>query len=150
MSQGKYNEQAAREPAQLDRMRDLAARGVCAFCPEKLRTETTSAIEFETRHWVVKKNDFPYERTKFHLLLIPKAHVSTVSGLTASARAEFMEAVARVEREFKLASFAVAMRSGDMRYNGGSVEHLHGHVIVGDPQDPNPEPVRFKVSSRPV
>jgi diadenosine tetraphosphate (Ap4A) HIT family hydrolase len=130
-------------------MQDLAARGICAFCPEHIHTETRTKIDIETDHWFVKGNDYPYDRTKHHLLLIPKYHVKTVSELPSAAQDEFLKVVARAEEHFGMTSYAVAMRSGDPRYNGGSVEHIHAHIIVGDTEEPAHEPVRFKVSSRP-
>lgn len=144
-----YNHAAARQPHQLNRMKDLAERGVCAFCIEHIRQETTLPIELETEHWVVKRNDYPYERTTLHLLVIPKMHVKTISELPKEAQNEFLPTIAQVEKQYELTSYAVGMRSGDMHYNGGSVEHLHAHIIVGDPKHKNPDPVRFKMSSRP-
>lgn len=149
MATNKYNHQAARLPEQAQQMQDLAARGVCAFCPQSIRNETKEPIEIETEHWFVKRNDYPYERTSHHFLLIPKEHVHTISELSAGAQEEFLTLSAKVEKKFALPSYAVAIRSGDMRYNGGSVEHLHAHIIVGDAEHPDDSPVRFKVSSRP-
>lgn len=144
-----YNHAAARKPEQRNQMQDLAARGICAFCPEHIHTETRTGIDIETNHWFVKGNDYPYDRTKHHLLAIPKEHVKTVSELSKAARAEFLEVITQAEKHFGMTSYAVAMRSGDARYNGGSVEHLHAHIIVGDTDNPEHEPVRVKVSSRP-
>ena len=144
-----YNFDTARREDQLKQMRDLAARGVCAFCRENIEAEMREPIELETDHWVVKKNDYPYERTKLHLLLIPKEHVNTLSKLSPASRHDLIDTIVQAENKWSLTSYAVGIRSGDMRYNGGSVEHLHAHIIVGDTDDPNHEPVRFKVSSRP-
>jgi ATP adenylyltransferase len=145
-----YNHSQAREPGQRKRMHDLEDRGVCAFCRDHVETETTSPIDFETDHWIVKRNDYPYKRTRLHLLLIAQAHVRNVVELSPEAQADFLPVVARVQREYNLGSYAVAMRCGDFHYNGGTVDHLHAHIIVGDENDPDPEPVRFKVSSRPT
>lgn len=144
-----YNIDQTRLKAQGERMKSLAARNICAFCPEHIRTETTSDIDIETDHWFVKANDYPYANTKHHLLIIPKEHAKTISDLSPAALQEFMPLVARIEKQFQLESYAVAMRSGDMRRNGSSVEHIHAHVIVGDTENPDHEIVRFKVSSRP-
>lgn len=148
MSKG-YNLDVARSEEQRRQMEELGARGVCAFCRENIETEMREPIELETDHWVVKRNDYPYERTKLHLLLIPKEHVNTLSKLSVPARHNMADVIVTVEKQWKLTSYAVGIRSGDMRFNGGSVEHLHAHVIVGDTDDPNHEPVRFKVSARP-
>jgi len=143
-----YNPKVARSKAQLEKMQDLIKRGVCIFCPEHIH-EDSEKIQIETKHWMVKKNSYPYERTKLHILLIPRVHVSTVSKLPKAAKAEFVDLIAKCEKHFKLTSYALGMRAGDMRYNGGSMEHLHAHIVVGDTDDPNHEPVRFKMSSHP-
>lgn len=144
-----YNRSNARVAAQKKRMESLEARGICAFCRENLESETTSPIELETEHWVVKANDYPYDHTKHHILLIPKVHKSTVADLPTEVQADFMPTVAKVEKRYKFDSFAVAFRSGDITKNGSTVEHLHAHIIVGDTDDPNHQPVRFKVSEKP-
>ncbi len=146
MSDG-YNHAQARTPEQARQMKDLAARKVCAFCPENILTETRTPIDMETDHWFVKENDYPYKDTKLHLLLIPKEHAKSVADLSAKAQTDFIDVVVQVEKHYNLTSYAVAMRSGDPRYNGGSVEHLHAHIIVGDKT--SAEPVRFKVYSPP-
>jgi ATP adenylyltransferase len=145
-----YNHELGRTPDQIQRMKDLDERGVCSFCRKNLEQETTSPIEFETSHWVAKANDFPYERTRHHILLIPKVHTSNVRDLPTEAQDEFMPMIAKIEKKYKFKSFGVAMRSGDVRFNGGTVDHFHAHIIVGDTDDPGHEPVRFKLSSRPT
>ncbi len=145
----RYNHQLARHSEQADRMKSLEQRGVCAFCRDNIKSETTSKVAIETKHWLVKDNDYPYKNTKCHLLIIPKEHVLTVSELSIPAQSEFLKLISRIEKDYELSSFAVALRSGNMIYNGGTVEHIHAHVIVGDTDDKNHEPVRFKMSSRP-
>ncbi len=149
MSDISYNLQAGRTPEQLEQMKRLQESGICAFCPEYLATEHREPIEIRTNYWVVTKNDYPYKRTKLHLLLIPLKHVKTLSELNSEALHDLTDTIVMIEKKWGLKSYAVISRSGDMRYNGGSVEHLHTHIVVGDVDDPDPEPVRFKVSSRP-
>lgn len=144
-----YNFEVARHRAQLEQMKDLSRRGVCAFCYEHIGIEQREPIEIETEHWVVKKNDYPYAGSSLHLMMIPKAHVRTFGDLNQAARADFAEAIAQTEKHYKLTSYALGMRSGDFRYNGGSVEHLHAHIVVGETDNPDHQPVRFKMSSRP-
>jgi diadenosine tetraphosphate (Ap4A) HIT family hydrolase len=143
-----YHHQAARSKEQLEEMKRLAKQGICIFCPENI-VQDTEKIELQTENWMLKKNRYPYENTKHHLVLIPKQHVKDISELSKTAQEEFLPFVARVAKKYRLKSYAVAMRSGDMRYNGGSIEHIHAHLVVGDTDDPNHQPVRFKLSSRP-
>jgi ATP adenylyltransferase len=147
---GTYNFHTARTSAQFAKMQTLAKDGICAFCPEHFRTFHDNPVEFETDHWIVAKNDYPYEHTSTHLLLVAKEHVSKLETLSPPARHDFMDVLARIEKDFKLFSFSVGMRVGDFRYNGGSVDHLHAHVVVGDFSNPEDHhKVRFKMSSVP-
>ena len=82
-------------------------------------------------------------------MLIPKKHVNTLPKLARAAQDEFIPLIARCEKAYDLKSYAVGIRSGDMRFNGGSIEHVHVHLVVGDTDDPAHEAVRFKMSSRP-
>ncbi len=149
MSEINYNFARARSEEQRIQMEGLKERGVCAFCLEHLDKEHREPIEFVTEHWVVTKNDYPYKRTRLHLLMLAKKHVKTLADLSPEALSDLTATVVIIEKKWNLSSYAVGIRSGDMFYNGGSVEHLHAHIIVGDPEDEDPEPVRFKMSSRP-
>ncbi len=137
---------AARSEEQLADMKQLDARGICIFCPEHI-TEDASPLQYESDYWMIKNNSFPYKNTKLHLLLIPKQHVTTLTALSEEAQADYFSTIAWVEKEYKLDTYAIVTRSGDMRGNGGSIEHIHTHLIVGDVDNPNHEVVRVKVSS---
>ncbi len=144
-----YNLDVARYDEQLEQMTDLMKRGVCAFCRENIETEQKTPIELETEHWVVKKNDYPYENTKLHLMLIAKKHVTSMAALPKTARHDFTDVIATIEKDRSLKYYSIGMRSGDMRHTSASVEHLHAHLVVGDTENPKHEPVRFKMSSKP-
>jgi ATP adenylyltransferase len=145
---GLYYLNAARTEAQRANMEDLETRGICIFCPEHI-IEDKSPIELETEYWMVKRNSFPYRDTKVHMLAIPKEHVTTMTALSKAAQQDFFNILNQCEKQFDLESYAVVVRSGDMRRNGGSIEHLHAHIIVGDTDDPDHQAVRAKISSRP-
>lgn len=147
MSEKGYDLRHARVRAQTKKMEELIRLGVCAFCEEHFESFHDHPIEFETPHWLVSKNDYPYEGAALHLLLVARKHVTTLAELSPEARADFLEVVARIEREWKLPSYAIGMRVGDPELNGSTVEHLHGHVVVGATDEPDHEPVRFKMSS---
>ncbi len=149
MSDATYNLETARSEEQRQQMVELGARGVCAFCRQNAETEMREPIELETKFWYVKKNDYPYKRTKLHLVLISQQHVKTLSDLNSEALHDLADTIVKIEKQWQLTSYGVGIRSGDMHYNGGSVEHIHAHIVVGDPENGDPEPVRFKMSSRP-
>lgn len=145
-----YNIDTARDDAQREKMKQLQRDGICAFCPAHFNEFHDNPVEFQTEHWLVTKNDYPYEHSSLHLLIIPAEHVSSVAELSEAARADYLNAIAKAEKHFKLTTYGVAMRSGDFRYNGGSVKHLHAHILVGDFDDPsNHQKLKFKFSSVP-
>lgn len=144
-----YNLEAGRSEAQTKKMQELTAQGKCFMCYDNLKNYDLNKIEFETKHWIITPNAFPYDHTALHLILISRRHVKTLSDLSPEARADLSEAIVEIEKRWKLDSYAVGIRSGDFRFNGGSVEHLHAHVIVGERDPQKFEKVRFKVSSLP-
>ncbi|HEX3082036.1 MAG TPA: HIT family protein [Candidatus Saccharimonadia bacterium] len=147
MSSG-YDLRHARVEAQKQKMRDLIKQGICAFCEEHFETYHDNPVEFQSEHWTVAKNDYPYTGTALHLLVVSRKHVSMFSELAPAARADFTEVLCEVEKRWKLPSYAVGIRVGEIEVNGGTVDHLHAHIVVGDVDDPGHEPVRFKMSSK--
>jgi ATP adenylyltransferase len=141
-----YNLEAARGEEQRERMRRLEAEGICIFCPEHAAAWQREPVEQRGRHWYVTRNDFPYEGTAAHYLIVSNRHVASFDELPDEAGAELW----RIRRELKerlgAVAFATVERSGDMRFNGGSVEHLHVHLVALE-ADPA-ETVRFRVSAR--
>jgi len=144
-----YNLEAFRSQDHRDEMVRLDKAGICIFCPEHIHQDEEK-VEEETANWMVKKNRYPREGSKISLLFIPKKHIKTISELDKQAMNQLLALVSKYEKKYKLDSYAIVIRSGDMRYNGGSMEHLHVHLVVGDTDDPNHEPVRYKLSSRPT
>jgi diadenosine tetraphosphate (Ap4A) HIT family hydrolase len=141
-----YNLEAARGPEQLARMQRLEAEGVCVFCtPSASRTDEPGAGPFDGRHWYVRENDFPYEGTEAHYLIVSRHHVATFDELPDDAGAELWEIRRRLKDRRPAPAFATVERSGDMRLNGGSVEHLHVHMVALA-ENPS-KTVRFRVSA---
>jgi ATP adenylyltransferase len=159
-----------RTEAQRAEMERLDAAGVCLFCPDVLRAHEKQQVLWETAHWMVTPNEFPYAGTRLHLLLIPKEHVTDLLDLSPASRADFWEVLASVRSEYGLSHYGLGSRNGDSRYTGGTIRHLHVHVLVGkgdeqDEQDARDEqdvrdgdgiaeappftPVRMKFSSAP-
>ena len=67
-----------------------------------------------------------------HFLVIPKAHIASVSGITAENSgvvAHIFEVIAKLAAEMKLESYRVVSNIGEQA--GQSVFHLHFHVLSG-------------------
>jgi ATP adenylyltransferase len=143
-----YNHSNTRSTEQAEDMRALEELGICLFCSEHLRGDPNHHILHQTRAWVVTENRFPYPGTKIHLLLIPVEHVSDIIDLSAEARADFWDVLGWCRARWELSFYGLGVRCGDFHFTGGTLEHLHVHLVVGDVFDEEHEPIRMKLSSR--
>jgi diadenosine tetraphosphate (Ap4A) HIT family hydrolase len=134
----------SRGDAQSDYMRQLDADGICIFCPEHLDADPAQEILYRTAHWTVTPNKFPYASTNVHLMLVPHEHVTDLLDLSGPAQRDFWAALGWIRERYRLSYYGLGARNGDMQLTGGTIAHVHVHVIVGDPDG---EAVRFKVSS---
>ena len=140
----------SRSPEQTSEMIRLEASQTCIFCPEQSHSSEDRPWVLRTAHWTVRHNRYPYKGTKHHLLIVPDEHVIDMADLSGAARDDFWVALERTRDHFGLTHYGLGVRNGDCRYTGGTIAHLHVHVLVGDTDDPSHEPVRIKVSSRPT
>ncbi len=140
-----YHLPAARSEDQRAYMADLEARGICVFCPEHFAEHHAAPIERSFEHWYVTLNDFPYAGTVAHYLIVPHRHVRSFDELPDAAGAELWALKRELKARLTPSATATVERSGDMRYNGGSVAHLHVHFVAlgADPA----QTVRFRVSA---
>ncbi|HEY3829452.1 MAG TPA: HIT family protein [Solirubrobacteraceae bacterium] len=139
-----YHLPAARTEAQRRYMEELQEAGVCIFCPEHFTAQRRAAIELSGAHWYVVENDYPYAGTRAHYLIVPHRHVSGFEQLPDAAGAELWALKRQLQARLQPLAVATVERSGDMRYNGGSVAHLHVHFVALD--DAPAQTVRFRVS----
>ena len=136
-----YHLDAARSEEQRAYMERLEADGICIFCPEHQRSQ----VELSGEHWYVVPNDYPYAGTVAHYLIVPHRHVTSFDELPDAAGAELWAIKRQLKAELDPLATATVERSGDMRFNGGSVAHLHTH-FVALPAEPE-QTVRFRVSA---
>lgn len=142
-----YNFDNSRTAEQLSQMQALADAGVCLFCPDQGGRDLPVVQRLPL--WTVITNRFPYRGTKLHLLLVPDEHVADLVDLSAPAQAAFWTALAWARSEYGLTFYSLAVRNGDPRFTGATIRHLHVHLLTGDVENPDHEPVRVKLSSRP-
>jgi diadenosine tetraphosphate (Ap4A) HIT family hydrolase len=140
-----YYLDAARSAEQRAYMEELEAAGVCVFCPEHVAEHHREPIEVSGEHWYVTKNDYPYAGAVAHYLIVPHRHVTSFHELPDAAGAELWAIKRRLREQLAPLATATVERSGDMRFNGGSVAHLHTHFVALDASPA--ETVRFKVSA---
>lgn len=142
-----YHLPAARGDDQLAYMRDLQREGICVFCSEHVAQFHSKPVQVQGEHWYVTENAFPYTGTRAHYLIVSNVHVRSFDELPDEAGAELWALKRELARRLAPLATATVERSGDMRYNGGSVAHLHVHFVALD-ADPQ-RTVRFKVSRDP-
>ncbi|MFZ5377019.1 MAG: hypothetical protein ACOZAN_05165 [Patescibacteria group bacterium] len=126
-------------------MVEIAQEAHCPFCAENLSKYHKEPILREGKYWLLTKNQWPYDHTKHHLLLIHKEHLESFAKLQPEAGKEFFEMLAWAENEFKMPGGGVGMRFGDSVYSAGTVAHLHAQLLEPDVESPDYEPVRFKI-----
>lgn len=143
MSDNLMNLGNARVPAQRAQMEEIARRGICPFCPEHLLAIHAAPIEWQGEWWSVTKNDYPYEGTETHYLLILRPHMTRVDELPPEAMTEFGAHIARLSKE--VPGGAVLMRWGDISMTGASIAHLHAHFIVGGPSKEGAEKLKTNI-----
>ena len=140
-----YNLDAARQDEQRAYMEELEAAGICVFCPEHVERYHREPVEYTGTHWYVTRNDYPYEGAAAHYLIVARSHVASFEELPDDAGAELWAIRRRLARTLAPLATATVERSGDMRYNGGSVAHLHVHLVALDRAPA--VTVRFRVSA---
>lgn len=139
-----YHLDAARSDQQRTQMAELQDTGVCVFCPDHFAEHHREPVELAGVHWYVTKNDYPYDGTRAHYLIVPHAHVCSFDELPDAAGSELWALKRQLKERLDPLATATIERSGDMRYNGGSVAHLHVHFVALD--DTPERTVRFRVS----
>jgi diadenosine tetraphosphate (Ap4A) HIT family hydrolase len=131
-------------------MRRLEAAGRCIFCPRTSEDPADPDLLRRLGNWAVRRNAYPYRGTRHHLLLAPTEHVRDLLDLSAATQHGFWDALRWVRDEFDLQFYGLGARCGDCALTGGTIEHVHVHVVVGEVDDPAHEPVRLKLSTRRV
>ena len=136
----------ARTPEQQELMQKIVADGVCPFCAEYFRKYHPKPVIKETNYWFFTENMSPYKGTRYHFIFVYKpAHISNPRELSPEALMDLFALLNAATEEYQIPGGAFFMRFGDTRYNGSSVEHLHAHLIMGDVDAPEHEPVRVKL-----
>ena len=120
---------SARLPEQARVMEEIKKDGVCPFCSENLKKFHKKPILREGKYWLLTPNQWPYENTKIHLLIISKKHLEKIGEVSRSSWAEMGELISWSEKKFKMKSGAVGIRFGDPKKNSASVRHLHVQLL---------------------
>jgi ATP adenylyltransferase len=122
-----YNPDNARTPEQREHMMSLAEDDVCVFCPEGYG-ENSPRVVHQQGDWIVEPNRYPYPRARTHLLIVHRAHLTSLALLSAADWLHLQAAVGSCEIKYRMDSFQLRVRSGDMSKTGATIAHLHWHM----------------------
>jgi len=135
----------ARRDDQREVMEAIVENAECPFCEDNLHKYHKAPILRQGEHWTFTHNQWPYEHTAHQFLAISRPHFETLAELPAGSFDELLGHFQWAEEEFKIAFGGLAMRFGDIRQTGATVNHLHAHMIVPEPDLPSADKVRFKI-----
>lgn len=121
----------ARQPDQIKKMVQLKKDGVCFLCNKNFTKYQDTPILREKKWWVVRKNDYPYEGSKIHLLLVYKKHTDSIESINPEGMVELFDHLRWVRKKFKIKGSTLIMRFGDSSYTGATITHLHAHLVSG-------------------
>lgn len=122
----------ARSPEQLERYQEIIDTQECPFCEGNLYRWHGNPILTQGDHWLLTESSHPYAGTKKHWLVIAKYHAEHLNDMKPQAGEELWRWFSFLEYNFQIESGSLFIRFGDPEYNGGSVRHLHAHLIVPD------------------
>ena len=138
----------AHDSEQRAAMERIAERGHCPFCKENLAREHKQPILWESAHWIITPNQWPYKDTKEHLLLILKRHLERVEEMTMEEFGDLLACLQRLITERNLPGGGLCMRFGDPRFAGSTVRHLHAQLIVPDVEREGYAPILFRIGGK--
>lgn len=121
----------------------IRAAGRCPFCIDNLPNTHPRPILWQSDHWIVTENAWPYEGTKQHFLLISVEHVERIEELSPEAGHGFFEAYAWLAEHVGFPGATILWRSGGTDQTGASVSHLHAQVVVGYPRSGDSEKMKI-------
>jgi diadenosine tetraphosphate (Ap4A) HIT family hydrolase len=133
----------ARTPEQIEVMRKIVDDGVCPFC--HFTVYHRKPILKESKWWYVSENMSPYEGTKIHLIFIYKKHATMTSEIDPEAAKELFSLIGWTERKYKMKGGSFFVRFGSSEMTGGSVDHYHVQLIVGNAKGTDKKYDKLKV-----
>lgn len=113
-------------------MRQRFEGGICAFC--ELDTDLNqvvwgNGVTEQFRIWHVHESFMRSESLKSHILIVPKAHVRFLGDLPDHAGTSLIRAARFAKNHFGYEGGLLHAREGDMRFNAGTVPHLHFNIF---------------------
>jgi diadenosine tetraphosphate (Ap4A) HIT family hydrolase len=135
----------SRRNDQREVMETIKDNAECPFCEDNLHKYHKAPILRQGELWTFTNNQWPYEHTQYQFLAITRQHIQRLEELPSGSFDELLGHFQWAEQEFQIAYGGLTMRFGDIRQTGATVNHLHAHMIVPEPDLSRAEKVRFKI-----
>jgi ATP adenylyltransferase len=122
----------ARTPEQHAVYEEIEKKGFDPFEMEHFKKHHPHPILYKNTSWFLTYNAFPYKDLSLHLLLVHLDFITSIEQITPQGWSDLQEIIGYCVREFNLTSGGFFMRFGDTTKTGGTVSHLHAHIVVTD------------------
>ncbi len=134
----------ARTKEYADQLDEIAAAGVCPFCPENFRWHPNPIIT-TIGDWFVTAIREHYPGAQEHFLIICRLHKERLNELTSVDMDAVLELAKLVAGD--VGGGGLTLRFGESKFTGATVRHLHFHVIIPaiDPETGRATPVYFPI-----
>lgn len=117
--------------AQYYRGRKSFEDGRCVFCQIDRNANTVLYEQQEWIGWEVPPSFTTRIQTlSLQLLLFPKRHLRGMFELNEQEQKGFFSALAWADKRFDLHGGGIISRFGDMRFNVGTIKHMHVTIMV--------------------
>lgn len=129
-------------------LEQIHKEGICPFCPEHINRFHKKPTIKESNHWLLTENQWPYQNTRVHLLVIYKTHAETLHDIHPHAGQELLELAQWADITYNFEGGALGLRFGNPEKNGATVRHIHAQILtaeITDKNHPSYIPVRFRV-----
>lgn len=124
----------------------IVVGGFCPFCEEHLFKHHRKPIIYKSKHWIVTENSWPYKGSKFHFIFITKQHLEKTENVSFIVWNDFKKLYKKIIKKNSIEGATLMIRSGDTKFTGASVNHLHAHLIVGNPRTRKSKPIKALVA----
>lgn len=132
------NVQNSRSSDQAEHMRNTVGQGKCPFCPDGFDAKKNVVVPIPgviIVHWQAWFNPFPYHGTKTHIIIAAVKHWTDIGEITPDAWREWAMINEYFIKVHGLAGGGIVMRFGENKLNGGTLSHVHSHIMVPDEED---------------
>ncbi len=106
-----------------------ALAGRCPFCE---LDRVHNVVVIETSGLLVWHCNPPEKHTRLHFIIAPRKHILSTDEFTSDEMVAVWDCLTALKDTFKFTSCGILIRDGDATLSGGTIPHLHIHVMVPD------------------